>query len=78
MKFILPNINLDIYYTDEDAVYFIYNKFLKNTNAKVSIYKKSVDARKKDDIHFCFSFMIKADNKADISKNQKDKEYKAI
>ena len=55
MKFILPNINLDIYYTDEDAVYFIYNKFLKNTNAKVSIYKKSVDARKKDDIHFCFS-----------------------
>lgn len=76
MKFILPNINLDVYYTDEEAVNFIYNNFLKNTNARVSIYKKSVDARKKDDIHFCFSFIIKADNKADISKIKKIKNIK--
>lgn len=79
MKFILSNINLDVYYTDDDAVLFVYKKyekFLKNTSAKVTIFKKSVDARKKDDIHFCFSFLIDVNNQNDISKVKKIKNIK--
>ncbi len=76
MKFILNNINLDAYYTDDEALIFVYNKYLKNTNAALSVYKKSVDARKKDDIHFCYSFLIDAKNKQDINKIKKIKNVK--
>ncbi len=76
MKFILSNINLDVFYTDEDAISYIYEKFLKTTSAKISIFKKSVDARKKDDIHFCFSFLIESNKKQEISKIRKIKNIK--
>ncbi len=79
MKFILSNINLDVNYTDKDAIFFVYEKYkkyLKETSAKVEIYKKSVDARKKDDIRFCYSFLIEVASKEDISKIKRIKNIK--
>lgn len=39
---------------------------------EVYLYKKSVDARRKDDVHFCCSVLVKAKNEQDILKKNKN------
>lgn len=54
--FLVKDIKLPVSYTDEEAI-----SFFKNTHfpkGKVSIYKKSVDARKKEDISFVYTFLV--------------------
>lgn len=73
MKFILNNINLKTEYDDKSAILFVKEKFFKKINCEISILKKSVDARNKSDIRFCFSFMIDTKTKEDEKKVSKIK-----
>ncbi len=76
MKFILNNIKLSVEYDDESAISFVKQKYFKKTDAKISIFKKSVDARDKSDIKFCYSFIVDV-KKEDVKKVEKIKNIKA-
>lgn len=64
---LLNNVNLSLD-TDFDNLKPVISKCLKtdisNINL-VSLYRKSVDARKKDDVHFCCSFLVDLKNSQD-------------
>lgn len=44
----------------------------KNDVLKTELYRKSVDARKKDDVHFCCTVLVEVKAEEKILKNQKD------
>ena len=75
MQFILSNINLGTEYNDESAICFVKNKFFKKYDVSISVFKKSVDARDKSNIKFCFSFIVDI-KKDDIKKISKIKNLK--
>ncbi len=56
MIFLVKDIKLPVSYTDEEAISFFKNTYFPK--GKVSIYKKSVDARKKEDICFVYTFLV--------------------
>ncbi len=59
---LLSNINLPLN-TDFDNLTEIVTKELKTDRQyikNVKLYKKSVDARRKDNVHFCCSFLVEA------------------
>lgn len=76
MQFILNNINLKTEYDDESAIKFVKDKFFQKIHIKeIAIFKKSVDARDKNNIKFCFSFLVDT-NKEDYKKISKIKNLK--
>ena len=76
MQFILNNINLKTEYDDESAIKFVKDKFFKKIDIKeISIFKKSVDARDKNNIKFCYSFLVDT-NKEEYKKISKIKNLK--
>lgn len=68
MKYILNNIKLGVDFNDKRAILYIKEKYFKKTDCKISIFKKSVDARNKSDIKFCFSFLLETKSKEDEKK----------
>ena len=44
----------------------------QNEVLKTELYRKSVDARKKDDVHFCCSVLVSLKNEEKVLKKQKD------
>ena len=71
---ILSNVNLKLD-TDFNNVKPQIAKELKtdiNNILSVSLYKKSVDARRKSDVHFCCSFLVKAQNEEKLIKSSKN------
>ncbi len=82
---LINNINLSLD-TDFKNILPILAKHPRLKNVKIqsaSLYRKSVDARKKDDVHFCCSFVITVDgnessaiSKTKDSKFFDEKEYK--
>lgn len=71
-KYIVQNIKLPIGASTYDVFSSARKRLLKFFSAKnindLKIYKKSVDARKKNDIKFVYSVMASAEGKADVSK----------
>ena len=63
MQFIINGIKSDVRETDSESISNIRKKFLKGENAKVFLYKKSIDARKKNDIKYVRSFLVETENK---------------
>ena len=51
------------------------NKLSKNDVSEWRIYKRSVDARKKDDVHYNYIFDVKLKNSKKEAKFQKVEEY---
>ena len=58
MKFLITDIKLPIRYTDDEAVSYL--KHHGFPNGKITIYKKSIDARKKEGISFVYTFLAEA------------------
>lgn len=70
------NIKMPLGYTNDDIAAYISKKLkLTNLNTKdIFILKKSLDARRKDDIHFVLTAAFKTDNDALVlKKNRSDK-----
>ena len=71
-KYIVQNIKLPIGASTHDVFFSARKRLLKFFSAKniydFKIYKKSVDARRKNDIKFVYSVMVSADGKADAAK----------
>jgi len=63
MQFIINGIKSDVRETDSESISNIRKKFLKGENAEVFLYKKSIDARKKNDIKYVRSFLVETENK---------------
>ena len=63
MQFIINSVKSNVNETDEVAISNIRKKFLKNEKANLFLYKKSIDARKKDDIKLVRSFLVETENK---------------
>lgn len=55
MKFFIQNIKLPIHTTDEAAIAYMTKNLPKGN---ITIYKKSVDARKKQEISFVYTFLV--------------------
>lgn len=62
----IPNIKCPI----GGDIYTIIKKIAGN-NAKIIIHKKSIDARKKNDVHFVYTVDVECDNEAQLLKKQK-------
>ena len=58
--------------TDFDNLKEIIEKLLKIKTNSVSLYRKSVDARYKGDVHFCLSVLIDMDNETAFLKKNKN------
>ncbi len=56
LAFLIKDVKLPISYTDDEAISFLQNTYFPR--GKVSVYKKSVDARKKEDISFVYTFLV--------------------
>ncbi len=56
MNFLIKDIKLPVSYTDSEAISFLKNTYFPR--GKVTVYKKSVDARKKEDICFVYTFLV--------------------
>ena len=68
---LLQNINLPLD-TDFSNIKAIVSKILKGVNIhSAKLYRKSVDARHKNNIVFCCSFLVEADNEQKIIKSNK-------
>jgi len=61
MIFLVKDIKLPVSYTDEEAISYLTNTYFPK--GKVTVYKKSVDARKKEDICFVYTFLVEEDSK---------------
>ncbi len=61
---IINNLNLPIFtdFTDAKAIIAQYTKIKKDNIVFASLYKKSVDARHKNNIVFCCSFLVQVTN----------------
>lgn len=71
---LLNNVNVPLD-TDFTALKPIAAKALKcniNEINSASLYRKSVDARRKSDVHFCISITVSAKNEANILKKNKN------
>ena len=68
---LLNNLKLPLD-TDFDNLKSAIEKNLKITTNSVTLYKKSVDARRKNDVHFCCSVLIDAKNEQAILKKNKN------
>lgn len=57
MKFLIKDVKLPVSYTDREAVSYMQENLPKSD---ITIYKKSVDARKKEEISFVYTFLAEA------------------
>ncbi len=70
------NIKMPLGYTDENVTEFLRKKLKLPQNERInfSLIGKSVDARRKDDIHFVLSVCLEVNNEAAVfKKNSRDK-----
>ncbi|MBO5409558.1 MAG: FAD-dependent oxidoreductase [Clostridia bacterium] len=58
MNFLIKDLKFPVSYTDSEAISFMKNTYFPR--GKVTVYKKSVDARKKEDISFVYTFLVDA------------------
>lgn len=70
---ILKDIKLSLEYDDEQAIKYVRKKFFKGQLCYIKISKKSIDARKKDNIYFVYSFEIELNDKLNEDKLLKSK-----
>lgn len=68
---IINNVKLPLD-TDFKNLKSVMEGLLKTHLKSAEIYKKSVDARKKNDVHFCCSVVVAADNEQGILKRNKN------
>ncbi len=68
---IISNVNLSLD-TDFESLKSVMEKELKTHLKSAELYKISVDARKKDNVHFCCSVLVSADNEPMILKRNKN------
>lgn len=68
---IINNLNLSLD-TDFDNLKPSVEKLLKCKLTDVKLYRKSVDARRKNDVHFCCSVLVSSDNENKILKSNKN------
>lgn len=73
MRFIVNNIHASVKQSDFETLERFKKQYVKNSCANVYIHKKSIDARKKDDIKYVFSFLIETSDKGLIKKLKKQK-----
>ncbi len=59
LLFLVKDMKLPVSYTDDEAISYLKNTYFPR--GKVSVYKKSVDARKKEDICFVYTFLVEND-----------------
>lgn len=59
MKFLIKDIKLPLDITDEEAISHLKKSF---PGGQITIYKKSVDARKKEEISFVYTFLVSANS----------------
>ena len=57
MKFLLKDIKFPLSVSDEEAVSYMKKNL---PQGEVTIHKKSVDARKKEEISFVYTFLVSA------------------
>lgn len=67
MQFIVNGIKSDVRESDREAL-SRFQKTLLGKNAEIFIYKKSIDARKKSDIKYVRSFLVKTEDKGLIKR----------
>ena len=68
------NINIDADFSDCKALVCKYTQLNESEVRSASLYKKSVDARKKSNIVFCCSFLADVKNEAAVVKRVKNAE----
>ncbi|MBO5210896.1 MAG: FAD-dependent oxidoreductase [Clostridia bacterium] len=69
--FLINNVNLPLE-TDFKHLKSVMEGYLKTPLKSVRLYKKSVDARKKDNVHFCCSVLIEASNEQSLLRKNKN------
>ena len=80
---LINNVNLPLD-TDFSHLKSVMEGYLKTPLKSAKLYKKSVDARKKDNVHFCCSVLVQADNEQLVLRKNKnasvynEKEYEKI
>ena len=68
---IINNVNLPLG-TDFLNLKSVMEGHLKNPLKTARLYKKSVDARKKDNVHFCCSVLVEANNEQQLLRKNKN------
>lgn len=68
---LLNNLKLPLD-TDFGDLKSVVEKIIKVTTNSVTLYKKSVDARRKNDVHFCCSVLIDTKNEQSLLKKNKN------
>lgn len=68
---LINNVNLPLE-TDFEHLKSVMEGYLKTPLKSAKLYKKSVDARKKNDLHFCCSVLVECNNEQAIIKKNKN------
>ena len=71
MQFIVNGIKADVTTSDGETLQRFKKQYTRGHDSEVFIYKKSIDARKKNNIKFIYSFLIKTEDKGLIAKLSK-------
>ena len=68
---LINNVNLPLE-TDFEHLKSVMEGYLKTTLKSAKLYKKSVDARKKNDLHFCCSVLVEVNNEQALLRKNKN------
>lgn len=68
---LINNVNLPLE-TEFEHLKSVMEGYLKTPLKSAKLYKKSVDARKKNDLHFCCSVLVEANNEQVLLKRNKN------
>lgn len=71
---IINNVKLPLD-TDFNNLKAAVEKIIKSKTENVYLYKKSVDARRRNDVHFCCSVLVNAKNESIVLKKNKNASY---
>ena len=71
---LINNVNLPLE-TDFKNIKSVMEGYLKTPLKSARLYKKSVDARKKQDMHFCCSVLVELNNEQGLLRKNKNARF---